>query len=253
MRSNIPSGLAPARKTASTGLDHLDVLASAPAQLVDARSLAAARVVPALREAIVTGGLAPGARLSEIQIGVRLGVSRTPVREAFGQLEREGLVVTVARTGAYVREINGRDVEEIYETREALETQAARLAARRLTGVGKARLDERVASLAVAAAHADEIAYTGELDAFYELLMDLAGNATLRRSYEGLSGPVRRLRRIAMRYPERMAASLEHARAIVAAISSRNEDSAERAMREQLTTAREAVTTVLAHDDEGDR
>src|SRR5262245_52996736 len=47
-------------------------------------------VVPALREAIVDGHLGPGARLSEVQIGAEFGVSRTPVREAFAQLEREG-------------------------------------------------------------------------------------------------------------------------------------------------------------------
>ena len=78
------------------------------------------------------------------------------------------------------------------------------------------------------------------------MLLDLAGNSTLRRCYEALSGPVRRLRRIAMRQPGRMSASLDHARAIVAAIALRDEDAAERAMRAQLTTARAAVTAVLS-------
>jgi DNA-binding GntR family transcriptional regulator len=213
-------------------------------------SLSTARVVPALREAIVAGRLAPGSRLSEVQIGQHFGVSRTPVREAFAQLEREGLVLTVARTGAYVREIDARDVEEIYETREALETQAARLATRRLTPVGRARLDERLAALGASAAHGDDDAYTTELDRFYDVMMELTGNAMLRRSYEALSGPVRRLRRIAMRQPGRMAASLEHARAIVEAIGGGVPDAAEREMRAQLTTAREAVSAVLTREGE---
>jgi DNA-binding GntR family transcriptional regulator len=213
-----------------------------------ADSLATSLVVPALREAIVDGSLAPGSRLSEVQIGRHYGVSRTPVREAFAQLEREGLLLTVQRAGAFVREIDERDVAEIYETREALETQAARLATRRLTAVGKARIDECLAALAAPAAANDAAAYVAALDRFYEMLMNLAGNATLRRSYEALSGPVRRLRRIAMRRPDRMAASLAHARAIVAAIASGDQDRAERELREQLTTARIAVTSVLRHD-----
>ncbi len=209
-------------------------------------SLSASRVVPALREAIVSGRLAPGTRLSEAQIGEQFGVSRTPAREALAQLEREGLVLTVARAGAYVREIDDRDVAEIYETREALETQAVRLATSRLTGVGRARLEERLAALQVCAERGNNDAFTAELDRFYDVMMDLTANATLRRSYEALSGPVRRLRRIAVLQPGRMQASYEHARDIVVAIAGGDPDTAERAMRAQLATARAAVTAVLA-------
>ncbi len=207
--------------------------------------LSAGTVVPGLREAIVDGEFAPGSRLSEQAIASRFGVSRTPVREAFAQLEREGLVLTVARTGVFVRTIDAREAEDIYETREALETQAARLAARRQTAVTIARLRERLAALGAAADASDVHAYTAQLDRFYELLMEAAGNGVLRRSYEALTGPVRRLRRIAMHYPGRLRASYEHAVAIVEAIASGNEDAAELEMRNQLLTAREAVLAVL--------
>jgi DNA-binding GntR family transcriptional regulator len=211
-------------------------------------SLSAARVVPGLREAIVEGRLAPGSRLAEVEIGAHFGVSRTPVREALAQLEREGLVVTVARAGVYVRSIDAHDVGDIYETREALEVQAVRLVARRLSGVGRALLEERLTALEVPVKASDPVRYTEELDRFYDVVMELAANATLRRSYEALSGPVRRLRRIAMRYDGRMTASLEHARSIVAAIASGDEDAAEREMRAQLTAARIAVTAVLERE-----
>lgn len=202
--------------------------------------------MPQLREAIISGRLAPGTRLSEQQIGERFGVSRTPVREAINQLEREGLLTTVARAGVYVRRLDARDVAEIYETREALEVQAVRLASRRLTRVNAARLEEQLRALRVAAEAADVPLYVSELDRFYDVIMDLATNATLRRSYEALSGPVRWMRRIAMKHPGRMGASYEHARAIVAAIGSGNEEHAEREMRDQLESARVAVTNVLA-------
>ena len=85
-------------------------------------------VVPALREAIVEGVLAPGSRLSEVQVAKQLNVSRTPMREAFAQLEREGLVTVLPRVGAYVRAVTLRDVEEIYTVRAALECLAVQLA-----------------------------------------------------------------------------------------------------------------------------
>jgi DNA-binding GntR family transcriptional regulator len=102
-----------------------------------------------------------------------------------------------------------------------------------------------LSALSAAVVHQDVKEYTTELDRFYELLMEIAGNDVLRRSYEALTGPVRRLRRIAMQYPGRVHASLEHAAAIVAAIESRDEDTAEREMRSQLSSAREAVLSVL--------
>ncbi len=205
--------------------------------------------MPALREAIVNGELAPGSRLSEQAIATRLGVSRTPVREAFAQLEREGLVLTVARMGAFVRAIDAHEAEDIYQTREALETRAARLAARRQTAVTIARLRERLTALREAVDAADERAYTAALDRFYELLRELSGNEVLRRTYEALTGPVRRLRRIAMRYSGRLRASYNHAVAIVDAIASGSEDAAEAEMRSQLSTAREAVLAVLTGEE----
>ena len=207
--------------------------------------ISASRIVPALREAIVAGEFAPGARLSENAVAATFGVSRTPVREALAQLEREGLVLTVARTGVFVRAIDAREAEEIYETREALETQAARLAARRQTPVTIAQLRERLAALGAAAASDDAREYTAELDRFYDLLMLAAGNGVLRRTYEALTGPVRRLRRIAMKHPGRLAASYGHAIAIVDAIETGSEDRAEREMRNQLFSARQAVLAVL--------
>ena len=101
-------------------------------------------VVPALREAIVGNLLAPGERLTEVALAERLGVSRTPVREAFAQLEREGLVTLVPRAGAFVREVTLRDVDEIYTVRAALEGMAVELAARNITAVGRARIDDAV-------------------------------------------------------------------------------------------------------------
>ncbi|SNS79200.1 transcriptional regulator, GntR family [Anaerovirgula multivorans] len=86
-----------------------------------------------LREAILEGKLEPGRRLMEIQLAEELGVSRTPVREAIRKLELEGLVIMVARKGAYVADVSVKDMIDVLEIRGALEGLAASLAAERMT------------------------------------------------------------------------------------------------------------------------
>lgn len=201
-------------------------------------------VVPALREAIVGNLLKPGERLTEIALAERLGVSRTPLREAFAQLEREGLVTVLPRVGAFVREVTARDVEETYTVRAALEALAVQLATERRTALGTAQLDDVLADMAAAVEVADEVEYTAALDRFYAVMMTLADNATLHATHTSLLGPVRRLRRIAMSQPGRMAASYAQSVRIRDAIVSGDPRGPE-LMREQLVHACRAAMAVL--------
>lgn len=86
-----------------------------------------------LRNSILNGDLKPGERMMEVQLAEQLGVSRTPVREAIRKLELEGLVVMVARKGAYVADISVKDILDVLEVRSVLEGLAASLAAERMT------------------------------------------------------------------------------------------------------------------------
>lgn len=86
-----------------------------------------------LRTAILTGKLKPGERLMEIDLAEKLGVSRTPIREAIRKLELEGLVVMEVRKGAYVADVSIKDTLDILEVRSVLEGLAASLAAKRMT------------------------------------------------------------------------------------------------------------------------
>jgi DNA-binding GntR family transcriptional regulator len=201
-------------------------------------------VVPALREAIVGNLLPPGERLTEVSLAARLGVSRTPVREAFSQLEREGLVTVVPRVGVFVREVTERDVEETYTVRTALEALAVELATQRRSALGTARLDEVLADMARAVAATDEVEYTAALDRFYAVVMSLADNLTLHATHHSLLGPVRRLRRIAMTQPGRMAASYKQSVLIRDAIADGDPRGPE-LMREQLAQACRAATAAL--------
>lgn len=85
-----------------------------------------------LREAILTGEIKPGTRLMEVEIAQKMGVSRTPIREAIKKLEIEGLATTQPRRGAYVSEISVKSMVDILEVRSNLEGLAAYLAAYRM-------------------------------------------------------------------------------------------------------------------------
>lgn len=203
-------------------------------------SLRRSVVLPVLREAIVAGDLLPGARLSEVEIARALGVSRTPIREALGELEREGLVRVFPRLGAFVRTITERDVEEIYAVREALDVLGAKLLAERITPVGIAQLQEAVETMRAAIARGDGGGYVEALDAFYALVVRLSGNETLERLHHSLLGPVRRLRRIAMTHEGRVERSFAQAERIAHAIVAHDPAAAD-LMREQIVTARDVV------------
>lgn len=90
-------------------------------------------VFNALRKAILRGELVPGQRLMEIQLAEKMGVSRTPVREAIRKLELEGLVIMVPRKGAEVAHISGKNLRDVLEVRRALEELAGELACKRMT------------------------------------------------------------------------------------------------------------------------
>lgn len=97
-------------------------------------------VFQALRQAIVTGEFSPGERLMEIKLANKLGVSRTPVREAIRMLELEGLVVMIPRRGAEVARITEKDLRDTLEVRTAIEEMSVELACARIDEEGKEKL-----------------------------------------------------------------------------------------------------------------
>ena len=90
-------------------------------------------VFQTLRQAILRGELEPGERLMEIHLANRLGVSRTPIREAIRKLELEGLVVMIPRRGAIVASITEKDLKDVLEVRRTLEIMAGEIACERIT------------------------------------------------------------------------------------------------------------------------
>jgi DNA-binding GntR family transcriptional regulator len=95
-----------------------------------------------LRSAILRGKLRPGEKLSEQQVCDKFGLSRTPVREAFRQLELEGLIETIPNRGAFVVGLSKRDIEDLYEMRKAYEILAVKWAIERITKEEMEKLEE---------------------------------------------------------------------------------------------------------------
>ena len=90
-------------------------------------------VFQTLRGAILKGDLKPGERLMELQLASKLGVSRTPIREAIRMLEQEGLAVTIPRKGAEVAKMTEKDMEDVLQIRLSLEALAVRLSCENIT------------------------------------------------------------------------------------------------------------------------
>jgi DNA-binding GntR family transcriptional regulator len=133
-----------------------------------------------LKREIIQGDLGPGSQWLEEEIAARLGMSRTPVREALVRLEQEGFVQITPRRGVRVRELTRRDVLEVNEVLECLELQATqRLAARGLTSDEMARLDATITGMDAALAADDIVAWARADYTFHRRLIELAGNRHL--------------------------------------------------------------------------
>jgi DNA-binding GntR family transcriptional regulator len=144
-----------------------------------ARSMGSAAYADLKRE-IIQGDMAPASQWLEEEIAARLGMSRTPVREALVRLEQEGFVQITPRRGIRVRELTRRDVIEVNEVLECLELQATqRLAARGLSPEDMVRLDATIIDMDAALARDDVNAWARADYAFHRLLIELAGNRHL--------------------------------------------------------------------------
>ncbi len=186
------------------------------------------RVFHRLREDILNGKYAVGSELREVTIGEELGVSRTPVREAFRQLELEGLIQIIPNKGAYVVGITDNDVRDIYMIRARLEGRAAAWATKNITKEQLEELEENVylAEFHVKKGHLEQIF---DLDnRFHEILYEAAGSKILEHQLKDYHQYVLRVRKRTLSSANRGPASnLEH-EAILEAIKSGNEDEAER-------------------------
>ncbi len=147
-----------------------------------------------LRTAIITGQFAPGERLMEISLAERLGVSRTPVREAIRKLELEGLVVMIPRRGAEVARITEAGLKEVLEVRCALEELAVELACRRSDKETLQQLKDAHEKFVDAVKMGDTLEITNQDEAFHECIFEMAHNKRLVQMVNNLKEQMFRYR-----------------------------------------------------------
>ncbi|MDZ4134759.1 MAG: GntR family transcriptional regulator [Paracoccaceae bacterium] len=180
------------------------------------------------------GDLDPGARLRETELAERLGISRTPVREAMRALEADGLVVHLPRQGASVRSLDYAEVMELYEMRAVLEGTAARLAARSASDLELAELAALNQDLAAAGTSQDAYEINRQ---FHLTLLDAAKNRFLVKATNTLQKTLMILGPTTLIEPDRaQGAVAEHAR-VLAALTARDAARAEAEMRAHIEAA----------------
>lgn len=204
-------------------------------------------VLSRLSEAILSGDLKPGAKISEPEVSKRYGISRAPLREAIRRLEERSLVSRVPRQGARVVVLSPQRIESIFVIREAIEGMAAREAALRITDAEVASLQASLERQREASRETGSLAYPFKsLDTdYHSAIARASGNEFLVKFLcEDYSALVELCRRAQRRRPERVQRSLaEHAQ-IVDALAARDPDLAELLMRRHVAAARKDV---LAH------
>ena len=147
-----------------------------------------------LRHAILKGELEPGERLMEIALAQKLGVSRTPIREAIRKLELEGLVVMVPRKGAEVADITEKDLRDVLEVRTALEELSIELAMKNMTDEDYENLKKTSKSFAKDS-EGDDLIKIAEADvAFHEIIYMATGNKRLIQMINNLREQMYRYR-----------------------------------------------------------
>lgn len=151
-------------------------------------------VFQTLRNAIITGDLQPGERLMETQLAEKLGVSRTPIREAIRKLELEGLVVMVPRKGAQVAQFTEKDIQDVLEVRAALEALAAKLACKRMDDRAFLKLQLAIAEYSYAAKNKDLETMIEKDVEFHDIICNATQNDKLIQLFNNLKEQVNRYR-----------------------------------------------------------
>ena len=203
-----------------------------------------------IRQAIVKGIFAPGERLMEIQLADDLGVSRTPVREAIRKLELEGFVVMIPRRGTYVANLSIKDINDVYEIRISLDVLAAGLAAERIEPEELEELNRLLLEITKASASGSMEKIVKLDTAFHDVLYKASRNDRLRNIINNLREQITGIRGTSMRYPGRLADTIEEHRALVDSNAARDSEKAQAAARIHLENAEHTLLKAMAEEQQ---
>lgn len=194
-----------------------------------------------LERLILGGEFLPGAKLNEVALAEKLGVSRGPVREAFRMLEESGLVRQEKNCGVFVRQITLAEADEIYELRAALDELVGRKLATSITPQQSEQLHTMLEQMELLAEQNQIDAYSAMNLAFHDTLVRLAGNQKLLTCYRRLVNELALFRRTALAQSGNLPLSTREHRAIVDAITGANANQAARLMRQHVLASQQRM------------
>ncbi|MCC7486177.1 MAG: GntR family transcriptional regulator [Burkholderiales bacterium] len=202
-------------------------------------------VVARIRQLIDDGVLMPGSRIPERQLCAQLGISRTPLREAFRTLATAGLIEVQPRRGATVKRLQPDEIDHMFEALEALEGVAGELACERIS-------DEELSAIEVLHGKMMSCYHRRRQRRFFEINQEIherivkaAANPVLSRVYEGLSGQIRRIRYLGKSTDRQWAIAAEEHEAIMQALKARNRRRLGATLRAHLKNKRQRVKSLL--------
>lgn len=202
-------------------------------------------VVNRLRDMIIEGQLAPGARLPEAQLGGQLGVSRTPLREAIKFLASEGLVELLPGRGAQVRRFSPKDIEDMLTVLKTLEVLAARTACVRASDAGIAGVRALHDRMLVFYERRQRLDYYKLNQQIHTTIVALADNEPLAYTHGILQSRLKRVRFIGSDGPVNWGKAVDEHNEIIAALEARDPDRLADIITFHLTGAWERVREVI--------
>lgn len=201
-------------------------------------------VFKTLRQGILTGELKPGERLMEIHLADRLGVSRTPIREAIRKLELEGLVTMIPRRGAEVAQISAQNLKDVLEVRQALDALGAELACERITEDGLKQLKEACDYFAEMTKTKDATIITKADVALHDVIIRATGNERLQQMISNLSEQMYRYRFEYIKDSSYHALLIEEHKRIYESIAARDKKQAVKEIQEHINNQ---LNTIMEH------
>ena len=206
-----------------------------------------------LRQAILTGELKPGERLMEIHLANRLGVSRTPIREAIRKLELEGLVTMIPRRGAEVAQITEKSMNDVLEVRRALDALCVELACDR---IGSQELEE----LKAACEHFETAVKTKDVKkiaqadvALHDIIVQATGNHRLIQLVNNLSEQMYRYRFEYIKDISQHERLVEEHRIIYQGIVNKDKETASQAAKLHIDNQKKAIIRQIRLEREKNR
>jgi len=197
-------------------------------------------IADSVREAIIQGALKPGTKLSEPELAKQFGISRTPIREAFRQLDSEGFLKIIPRRGARVVPLTEKDVVEFYEVKAVLEGHAARLAMPRLTVSDLNKMEHLNNEMERFHREGDFKGVFKLHNDFHEVFLRACGNEYLYQLLQMLISKFQRFRML-LSLTGRSEGSIAQHREIIGAFREKNIERAARLVTDNALLGREII------------